>query len=401
MRIGRTLPPAASPIPLIDILQALPACLIQKDHGGRFEQEILQEFGSKYCFLLSSGKAALTLILLALKEMYPDRDRVILPAFTCYSVPAAVKRAGLKIVLCDFGRDSLDLDKEKLSKIIAEDTQDKKILCVLPTHLFGYPADVAGVEAIVGPEITVVEDAAQAMGEIVNTDKLGAIGDVGFFSLGRGKALSSMDGGIIVTKRKDVADNIRLLSAPLKGCTRLDSFSMSLKTALTMLLQKPWLFWLPKSVPFLKLGETLYEPDFSIQQLSSFQVKLAANWQKRLKSHQRARQKNNDYWDKKLPDSFTRFNRIGGSSMIRLAVLAPNPEVRDYILKQSEQHGLGIMSAYPSPINMISDISDEFSDVQFPHAEHVCDRILTLPVHEYVRPEDNEKILSLLVKYRA
>jgi len=123
MRIGRTLPPAASPIPLIDILRAFPACLHPNSPVSRFEREIRQEFDSKYCFLLSSGKAALTIILLALKKIYPDRSQVVIPAFTCYSVPAAVKRAGLKIRLCDLAPSSLDLDQQQLKKIIAKDKQ--------------------------------------------------------------------------------------------------------------------------------------------------------------------------------------------------------------------------------------------------------------------------------------
>lgn len=82
--------------------------------------------------------------------------------------------------------------------------------------------------------------------------------------------------------------------------------------------------------------------------------------------------------------------------MIRLPLLAPTQGVRDYILRQSEQQGLGLMSAYPASIHKIPELADEFSEFTFPRAEDVCGRILTIPVHEYVRGEDNEKILSLL-----
>ena len=131
MRFGRTLPPAASPIPRIDIFRALPACLRPGATDGHLTQEIMREYGSKYCFLLSSGKAALTLSLLALKKIYPERDQVVIPAFTCYSVPAAVKRAGLQIRLCDLAPSSLDFDKEQLQGIIAEDKQEKKFSAFL------------------------------------------------------------------------------------------------------------------------------------------------------------------------------------------------------------------------------------------------------------------------------
>lgn len=195
IRLGRTLPPAAAPIPLSVVLQALPSCFRPDSDEFRFETEIKQEFGQRYCLLVSSGKAALVLILKALQKLYPDRDEVLIPAFTCYSVPAAIKKAGLKIKLCDTGAGSLDLDKNELGKILAADNKNNKILCVLVTHLFGCPADFAGIKEIMGDKIPIVEDAAQAMGEEIDNKKIGTLGDVGFFSLGRGKSLSTMEGG--------------------------------------------------------------------------------------------------------------------------------------------------------------------------------------------------------------
>ena len=59
------------------------------------------------------------------------------------------------------------------------------------------------------PGVAIVEDAAQAMGEASEGGKLGALGDVGFFSLGRGKALSCMEGGVILTNRDDIAEGLR------------------------------------------------------------------------------------------------------------------------------------------------------------------------------------------------
>ena len=72
----------------------------------------------KHCFLVSSGKAALTLILQALKELHPERNEVLIPAFTCYSVPSSIVRAGLKVKLCDISPDTLDFDYNQLEKIL-------------------------------------------------------------------------------------------------------------------------------------------------------------------------------------------------------------------------------------------------------------------------------------------
>ena len=275
IRIGRTLPPAAAPIPLNDILHALPSCLSDDTDGFCFEEEIRKEFKQRYCLLVSSGKAALVLILRALQKLYPGRDEVLIPAFTCYSVPAAIKKAGLKVKLCDTGVRSLDLDKKQLRKIIETNKKENKILCVLVTHLFGCPADFYGIKEIVGDRIPIVEDAAQAMGGEIEKNKMGTLGDIAFFSLGRGKALSTMEGGVIITNRRDLGDILCDLLKELEIYTVFDTVKLVVKTILTTLLQHPLLFWLPKALPFLRLGETLYDCDFPMQKMSSLRARTA------------------------------------------------------------------------------------------------------------------------------
>jgi perosamine synthetase len=78
MRIGRTLPPAASPIYFSDIISGLQGLYHGKRELERFETELKDYFGMKHCFLVSSGKTALTIILQSLKDIYPDRTQVII-----------------------------------------------------------------------------------------------------------------------------------------------------------------------------------------------------------------------------------------------------------------------------------------------------------------------------------
>jgi dTDP-4-amino-4,6-dideoxygalactose transaminase len=132
MRIGRTLPPAATPIGIRDIASGICGIVAGQQELDRFQGELKEHFGVKHCFLVSSGKAALTLILLALKELSPDRDEVLIPAFTCYSVPSSIVRAGLRIRLCDLHPDCLDFDFVQLSAMLSE---------ALPLHTY---ADSAG-----------------------------------------------------------------------------------------------------------------------------------------------------------------------------------------------------------------------------------------------------------------
>src|SRR4029078_11221028 len=128
-------------------------------HRMRLIQELKAKFSAREVFLVSSGKAALTVILKALAAS-SGRRRVIIPAYTCFSVPSAIVKAGLEVVLCDVAPETLDFNFAQLESVIGED-----VLCVVSTHLFGRPADVDRVKPLCeGKGIVVVEDAAQAMG---------------------------------------------------------------------------------------------------------------------------------------------------------------------------------------------------------------------------------------------
>lgn len=401
MRINRTLPPAAAPIPIGTILSAIPACLARTGQDLRnIEKGLADYFNSTYCFLVSSGKAALYLTLSALKECYPERDQVLIPAFTCYSVPAAIKRAGLQIKLCDLAPSSLDFDRNQLKEIVAADKDKKKILCVLPTHLFGCPADLFEIQKIVGPaDIPIVEDAAQAMGEEVKGKKLGTLGDVGFFSLGRGKAVSTLEGGIILTSRPDLGKKIQMLIEPLPEYGKIDALRMAVKALATNLLLSPSLFWLPKALPFISLGETIYDQSFPVYTMCSFQRQLALEWLDRLCKHRQARMHNIQSIYRKLPqDLFPHCagTEIGG--MIRLPLFARNSSERSTLIELSEKFGLGFMPTYPTTVDEISELAGEFPGQDYPQAKEICRHLFTVPVHELLNRRDIKEIIRILLQ---
>src|SRR5216684_1912416 len=309
MRIGRTLPPAATPIGAREIVSGVWGIFRGRKELDRFRSELKEHFGVKHCFLVSSGKAAFTLILLALKELFPDRDEVLIPAFTCYSVPSSVVRAGLRIRLCDLRSESLDFDFAQLSAMLSQAPPletEKRVLAVVPTHLFGYPADVARLRKLNrDPGVTIVEDAAQAMGEMGEERKVGTLGDVGFFSLGRGKAFSVVEGGVILTNRDDIAEGLDRFVGRLPRYGLLPLLNVIFKAAALIVLLNPRVFWVPRSLPFLKLGETPFETHFPILRMSSFQAGLARNWRGRLEKLRDVRKKSVNRWISILEASTT------------------------------------------------------------------------------------------------
>ena len=424
MRIGRTLPPAAAPIGIREIASGFRGIVHGQKELDRFCLELKEHFGVKHCFLVSSGKAALTLILLTLKELFPARDEVLIPAFTCYSVPSSIVRAGLKVRLCDLQPDSLDFDFAQLSTVLSETSSSvhtdtfhfddigkgsgivkrssgsaERLLAVIPTHLFGFPADVPRLrELIRDPEVTVVEDAAQAMGETCKGKKLGILGDVSFFSLGRGKAFSTVEGGIILTDRDDIAEKLKCHIAGLPSYGLWQVLKLVFKALALALFIHPRFFWLPRSMPFLKLGETLFDPHFPILGMSSFQAGLASNWQAKLQKLQDVRKRNVKLWIAVLEDQGSHAlgfdHQVFG--LIRFPIRVGDLEKRELLLRESTKRGLGIMPVYPDSIDGVLELKDYGGAQQFLVAKSYAGALVTLPTHDYLTQKDITKISGLL-----
>src|SRR5258705_5693082 len=162
MKLGRTLPPAAAPLCWRDLLSGI-AGIISPERALRvLEAEIRLHFGVRHVFLVSSGTAALTMTLMALRALGGSNRRtpVVIPAYTCFSVPAAVLRAGLRPVLCDIDSTTFDFDHTALDGVL-----DGETLCVVAHHLFGIASNVERTRALCHARgIAVLEEARQAMG---------------------------------------------------------------------------------------------------------------------------------------------------------------------------------------------------------------------------------------------
>jgi len=364
----------------------------------RFEGELIACHGSDHVFLVSSGKAALYLILKALKRLHPGRDEVVIPAYTCYSVPSAILRAGLRVRLCDIDADTLDFDRALLAGILTE--RADRLLVVVPTHLFGLPADVPAIREITdGTAVTVVEDAAQALGGRSQGRPLGTLGDVGFFSLGRGKALTTVEGGVILTSNGDLAAALTEELALFGGYTAQEILGLSVQAVAMALLMDPRLFWLPKAFPFLRLGETHFDTGFALKRMSGFQAGLARGWQKRLARDASARRRHTGVWAEALKGT----GDLGQpeppgpvEALLRYPLLVADPDRRQAILSESERLGLGVMTAYPEPLDRLPVLKPHTHSPDCPGALQVARQLVTLPVHPYVTGRDRQRIRSLL-----
>ncbi len=194
------LPPTAGlPLHWSDLLPGAPS----------LAATIATQLGTPPLQLECSGSACLLVALRTLRQLRPQRRRVVVPAFTCPLVAIAVHQAGLELQLCDLRPGHYDMDPATLRALCDEQT-----LAIIPTHLAGRVADVdAALTVAHRVGAYVIEDAAQALGARHNGTSVGLAGDAGFFSLAAGKGLSIYEGGLLVARDPVLREQLARTSA--------------------------------------------------------------------------------------------------------------------------------------------------------------------------------------------
>ncbi len=161
------------------------------------EQAVCETFGCNYAHLVSSGTAALTAALSALKIGYGDE--VIIPSFTFVASFEAVISVGAIPVLVDVD-DTLTLNPAAVRNAITPQTR-----CIMPVHMCGSMADMDALLAICKEHnLVLIEDACQSIGGTYKGKKLGTIGDAGTFSFDFVKTITCAEGGVVMSNREDV-----------------------------------------------------------------------------------------------------------------------------------------------------------------------------------------------------
>ncbi len=171
-----------------------------------FEAEAASYCGVKYGIGVASGSDALLLSLMA-AGIGPG-DEVITTPFTFFATASAVVRLGAKPVFADIDPASCNINPSAVEEKITERTR-----AILPVHLYGQAADMEPILKIAASHgLLVIEDAAQAIGAEYKGKRSGSLGDTGCLSFFPSKNLGGFgDGGMVVTRRQDLADRIRML----------------------------------------------------------------------------------------------------------------------------------------------------------------------------------------------
>ena len=173
---------------------------------AELEQQIADYCGAKYAVGVSSGTDALLISLMA--AGVGEGDEVITTPFTFFATAGSISRLGAKPVFVDIEPETFNIDPNQIESKITNKTR-----AILPVHLYGQCAEMDSILDLARKNnLTVIEDAAQAIGSEYKGRRAGSMGDYGCFSFFPTKNLGGFgDGGMVTMNSEELYEQVKIL----------------------------------------------------------------------------------------------------------------------------------------------------------------------------------------------
>jgi dTDP-4-amino-4,6-dideoxygalactose transaminase len=335
------------------------ANFILGDNVKSFEQEFASYINSRFAVGVASGTEALQLALTAYD--IGEGHEVITVPNTAVPTALAISSAGAKVVFVDVDPVTLTMDPGKLESAITSATR-----AIIPVHLFGQTADMDPILEIARRhQLRVIEDACQAHGAEYKGMKAGSMGDAGCFSFYPTKNLGAYgDGGLVITNDETLHQQLHLL----RNLGQTDRYNHKIKG---------------------------YNSRLDEMQAALLRVKL----------------KHLDHWNNQrralaaLYEQELRRSPIGipqevsYSKHVYHLYVVRTPE-RDLLKSFLDQRNIQTLIHYPVPIHLQEAYRDLGLKMgSFPESERVAQKILSLPMHPYLKEESIIKISQTICEF--
>ena len=380
----RRIPPVWSPLTVGAVASGVASVLWRSRaaHARAVVEATLRDGGDRELLLVDSGTSALRL---ALRCTANESARpVAIPAFACYDVATAVLGAGVPFVFYDLDPATLGPDPVSLRAAL-EAGADRVVL----VHLYGIPVDVGRFRALAQEYgAVVIEDAAQGSGGAWAGRPLGQHGSLGVLSFGRGKGATGGGGGALVAN-----DEVGVVAIG-RARSMVGPSATTLRSVVALLAQwafaRPSLYAIPSSLPFLGLGETLFQAPHDVGGIMSLSLGVLERTLSLVADEAGVRREQAARLIAALDPAIGRSIAVpegGTAGYLRLPVLL-NDSVAPADLASLRR--LGIMPSYPRALpdldGFVSAVAQPAS--QFAGAEVLTGRLFTLPVHSRLTAED-------------
>lgn len=334
------------------------------------EGKLAEYVGAKHCITCANGTDALSLALMAWK--IGEGDAVFVPDFTFFSSGEVVSYAGATPVFVDIDKDTFNISVDSLENaiqcVIEEGYLTPKV--IIAVDLFGQPADYPSIRKIAEKyDLMILEDGAQGFGGEIEGQKACSFGNISTTSFFPAKPLGCYgDGGAIFTDNDDIEKYLRSIRIHGKGSCKYDNIRIGMNSRLDTLQAA---ILLPKLKAFEK---------YELEKINQ----AAAQYTEILKDVVK-----------------TPFIKEGFySSWAQYSVLLPENIQREELQQNLKRDDIPTMVYYPKPMHEQKAFLDNYLVFdELSNTKEICRRILSLPIHPYMKSEDVEYVGECLKKY--
>jgi perosamine synthetase len=171
----------------------------------KFEKNLANYIGSKFCISFNSGTSALHASLLSIG--LKSNQEIIVPSFTFIATANSVLMAGGIPHFVDIEKENFGLDPAQ-----TEDSISKNVKAIMPVHYAGLPCKIDELRNIADrKKIYLIEDAAESLGSTTSKKMIGTFGDLSVLSFAPNKIITTGEGGAVLTNSKTLYEKLKLI----------------------------------------------------------------------------------------------------------------------------------------------------------------------------------------------
>lgn len=337
---------------------------------AELEEKLAAYVGRKHCVGVANGTEALQLALMAY-DVGPG-DAVFTSDFTYFASAGCASIIGATPVLVDIDLDTFNMSpaslEKQIRKVLAEGKLTPKF--IIPVDLFGLPANYPEIEKIAAKYgLRILEDAAQGFGGAINGKRACSFGDISATSFFPAKPLGCYgDGGAIFTDDDGIDARLRSLRASGKSPEdKYDNREIGMNSRLDTLQAA---ILLPKFKAF---------KDYEVDAVNRVAEKYTAALKDRVITPA-------------VPDGYL-------SSWAQYTILLENKTQRDTVQAKLKEKGIPSMIYYPRGLHQQAAYKwMELSDIDYPNTLAATQRVLSLPMHPYMKDEEQKYIIKSLLE---
>lgn len=341
--------------------------------GKAFEEEFASFLGAgAHCVAVSSCMAALHLASIAL-DLGPG-DEVLLPAETHVAAAHAVEWVGARPVFVDCEARTGNVDVARLEAAITPRTRAISVV-----HYAGIPCDMPAITRLADAHgLSVIEDAAIALGARIDRRHVGLFGDLGCFSFYPVKHITTGEGGMIVSRHPNLAERI----------ARIRAFGVDRTFAERTV---PGLY----DVPVIGLN----------YRMSEMQAALGRSQLGRIDEIMRRRESNFERLAagvREIPGVRVLGSAPSGarsdSHYVMTVTLEDDAIDRGAVIARLNAAGIGTSIYYPQPVPRMAYYQAKYGydSALYPNAERISDRSIALPIGPHVSGDDLDYVAARL-----